>query len=61
MTPTTVTYLAAREHINDLLRQAERNRCHTHVPARRRMTVSIPRPFARRVARDRDGVTVPAN
>ena len=51
MTATTLTYLAAREHVNDLLREAERNRRAADVPAPRRLTLSIPRPFARRVGR----------
>ena len=51
MTATTLTYLAAREHVNDLLREAQRNRRAADVPAPRRLTLSIPRPFARRVGR----------
>jgi hypothetical protein len=51
MTATTLTYFAAREHVNDLRREAERNRRRADVSAPRRITLSIPRPFARRVGR----------
>ena len=51
MTATTLTHLAAREHANDLLRKAERNRHGADVSAPRRIRLSIRRPFARRVGR----------
>ncbi len=51
MTATTLTHLAAREHVNDLLRKAERNRHRAEVSASRRIRLSIHRPFARRAGR----------
>jgi hypothetical protein len=51
MTPTTLTSLAAREHVNDLLRDAERRRGINEVAAPHRTRLSISRRFARRVAR----------
>ena len=51
MTATTLTSLAAREHVNDLLRDADRRRRITEVAAPRRTRLSIRRRFARRVAR----------
>ena len=51
MTATTLTYVAAREHNNDLRREAERNRRAADLGAPRRIILSVPRPFARRVAR----------
>jgi hypothetical protein len=51
MTATTLTHLAAREHVNDLLRNAQRNRNRAEVSSPRRITLSIRRPFARRVGR----------
>jgi hypothetical protein len=51
MTHTTLTYLAAQEYINDLMRDAERRRRVAEARAPRRVRLSIPRLFARRVAR----------
>ena len=50
MTHTTLTYLAAQEHINDLMRDAERRRRVVEARAPRRVRLSIPRVFARRAA-----------
>jgi hypothetical protein len=51
MTATTFTYLVAREHINDLRREAERHRLAAEVATPRLVRFSIPRLFARRIAR----------
>ena len=51
MTHTTLAYVAAQEHINDLMRDAERRRRVAQARAPRRIRLSIPRLFARRVAR----------
>jgi hypothetical protein len=49
MTAITLTQLAAQEHTNDLLREAERNRRAAEVRPTRRSTLATPRRFARRV------------
>jgi hypothetical protein len=49
MTATSLTYLVAQEHINDLLREADRNRRAAEVRPSRRSTLAAPRRFARRV------------
>jgi len=49
MTGITVTHLAAQEHINDLLREAEHSRRVAEVRPSRRFTLWSPRRFARRV------------
>ena len=49
MTAASLTYLAAREHINDLLREAEHSRRAAEVRPSRRSTLATPRRFARRV------------
>ena len=51
MTATTLTYLAAREHINDLRREAERHRRAADGTNRHRFRCSIARPLARRLVR----------
>lgn len=51
MTATTLTYLAAREHINDLRRDADLHRRTTEVSSPRRFRLALPRRFARHVAR----------
>jgi hypothetical protein len=51
MTATDLTYLAAKEHINDLMREAERSRRAAEVGSPRRVRLSIPRVFTRRVPR----------
>jgi hypothetical protein len=52
MTAITVTHLAAQEHINDLLRDAEHSRRAAEVrPPSRRVTLWSRRRFARRVVR----------
>ena len=51
MTASTITYLAAREHINDLQREADRRRLATEHRAPRRARLTIPRAFTRRVPR----------
>lgn len=51
MTATSLTYLAAREHINDLMRDAERGRRVAEARCPRRIRFPIPRVFARRAAR----------
>jgi hypothetical protein len=48
MTATSLTYLAAREHINELMRDAERRRRIAGARSPRRVRLSIPRVFARR-------------
>ena len=61
VTATTLTHLVAQEHINDLLREAER--CQRVAEARRsrRFTLWSPSRFARRPrARDRSVGTVTA-
>ena len=63
MTHTTLTYVAAQEHINDLMRSAERRRRVAEVRAPRRVRLSIPLLARRRRAhRDRliAGGTSPA-
>ena len=50
MTATTVTYLVAQEHVNDLMRDAERCRRVAEAGGPRRIRFSIPRVFARRAA-----------
>jgi hypothetical protein len=51
MTATTLTYIAAREHINDLRREADRHRRAGEVTTPRGLKRSIPRSLARRVGR----------
>jgi hypothetical protein len=51
MTSTPLTYIVAQEHINDLRRQAVRHRLATDVASPRPVRFSIPRRFARRLAR----------
>ncbi len=51
MTATTLTYLAAQEHINELRREAERHRRPAELTAPKRVRLTIPRLFARRIAR----------
>ena len=52
MTGITVTHLAAQEHINDLLREAEHSRRVADVrPPSRRVMLWSRRRFARRVLR----------
>jgi len=48
MTATSLTYLVAQEHINDLMRDAERRRGIAGARSPRRVRLSIPRIFARR-------------
>ena len=48
MTATTITYLAAREHLNDLRREAEQSR-RAPRPQRSHRRIAIGRAFARRV------------
>ncbi|HYB26185.1 MAG TPA: hypothetical protein VEF89_06205 [Solirubrobacteraceae bacterium] len=49
MTASTVTYLAAREHINDLLREADRDRDAAKAAAPRPVRRWVANPFARRL------------
>ncbi len=42
-----IIQLAAQEHINDLIREAQRGRPVTEVRARRRVRLSLPRLIAR--------------
>jgi polyhydroxyalkanoate synthesis regulator phasin len=51
MTATTITALAAREHVDDLLRQAEHRRRPAELRSPRRVKLSIRHPFARRAPR----------
>jgi hypothetical protein len=51
MTAATLTYLIAQEHINDRMRNAEHRRRIAEVRAPGRFRLSLPRVFARRVAR----------
>jgi hypothetical protein len=51
MTATSITHLAAQEHLNDLLREAEHGRRVAEVRPSRRFTLWSPRRFARRVVR----------
>jgi hypothetical protein len=51
MTAATLTYLIAQEHINDLMRDAERRRRVAEVRPLGRLRLSFPRVFARRAAR----------
>lgn len=51
MTATTLTYIAAQEHINDLMRAADRRRRIVEVPSPDRVRWSISRVFTRRVPR----------
>ena len=51
MTATALTYLVAQEHINDLMRDAERRRRVADVRSPGRVRLSIPRVFARRIGR----------
>ncbi|MDQ2895110.1 MAG: hypothetical protein M3Y09_05610 [Actinomycetota bacterium] len=47
----TITYLAAREHINDLLRDAEHSRHVAETRRRPRIRLALPRLTARRTPR----------
>jgi hypothetical protein len=49
MTATSITHLAAHEHINDLLLEAEHSRRAAEVRRSRRPTLATPHRFARRV------------
>ena len=51
MTATALTYIVAQEHINDLMRDAERSRRGAEARSPRRVRLSIPRVFTRRVPR----------
>lgn len=51
MTATTLTHIAAREHINELRREAERYRCAAEVTTPRGPRRSIARLLAGRVGR----------
>jgi hypothetical protein len=51
MTATSLTYIAAQEHIDDLRREAGRHRLAAGVATPRPVRFSIPRLFARRNAR----------
>ena len=51
MTATSLTYLVAQQHINDLMREAERSRRAAGTGSPRRVRLSIPSVFARRGAR----------
>jgi hypothetical protein len=51
MTATALTYVVAQEHINDLMRDAERRRQVAEVRSPGRVRSSIPRVFTRRVRR----------
>jgi hypothetical protein len=51
MTATALTYVVGQEHINDLMRDAERRRRVAEVRSPGRVRLSIPRVFARRVPR----------
>ncbi len=51
MTATALTYIVAQEHINDLMRDADRRRRVAEVRSPGRVRLSIPRVFTRRVAR----------
>jgi hypothetical protein len=50
MTPA-LTHLVACEHVNDLLREAQRSRRAAEAAAPRRPKLSLPHRFARRLAR----------
>ena len=50
MTATTLTYLAAQEHVNELRREAERHRRAAELTAPTRVRLTISRLFARRIA-----------
>ena len=51
MTASTLTYLVAREHINDLRREAHLHRLATELRGARRSRPRVPRLRVRRVAR----------
>jgi hypothetical protein len=51
MTATTITCLTAREHVNDLLLDAERARLAAELGPPRRVRRWLSNPFARRVPR----------
>ena len=51
MTASHLTYLAAREHINDLVRDADRRRVAADARSARRLGLSIPRVLIRRSPR----------
>jgi hypothetical protein len=51
MTAPSLTYLAVREHIDDLRRDADRHRRVAQARPARRITLSIPRLLARRIPR----------
>jgi hypothetical protein len=44
----TLAYLAAQEHVNDLIREAERSRQQADVRPRRRIALALPRLVTRR-------------
>jgi hypothetical protein len=51
MTATALTDIVAQEHINDLMRDAERGRRAAEARPRRHLRFSIPRVIARRIPR----------
>jgi hypothetical protein len=51
MTASRLAYLAAREHVNDLVRDVDRRRRAAGAPSRRRLSLSIQRVLVRRVRR----------
>jgi hypothetical protein len=51
MTATAITYLAAREHINDLRREADHGRLVADARPARRIRTSVLRMFARGLPR----------
>lgn len=51
MTASHLTYLAAREHINDLVRDADRRRQTAQTRPPRRLALPLPRMLARRSPR----------
>jgi hypothetical protein len=50
MTATSLTYLVAQEHTNDLRREAERDHLAAEVAAPKRVRLTVPRLLARRAA-----------
>jgi hypothetical protein len=56
MTATSLTYLLAREHINDLRREAKRERRAAHVRSSRRFKVSLLHPSPSRDLATRAGL-----
>jgi len=51
MTASTITYLIARQRINDLHRDADRHRLGAELRAARRVRLAVPRLHGRRVHR----------